>query len=67
MAYEQVIKTLKIQGKNKILLHPVDWISGLNHDDDYNDEKIRTKMKIKNIKMKSKTTNKLMKYKTKIV
>ena len=31
MASEQGIKTLKIQGENKVPLHPVDWISWVDY------------------------------------
>ena len=45
MAGEQGIKTLKLSGRNKIPLHPADWIAGVdyqgenqNDDEDTNDE-----------------------------
>ena len=36
MEYKQVIKTLKIQGYNKVQLYTNYWILGLDYDDDYN-------------------------------
>ena len=36
MEYKQVIKTLKIQGYNKVQLYTNYWIVGLDYDDDYN-------------------------------
>ena len=36
MEYKQVIKTLKIQGYNKVQLYTNYCIAGLDYDDDYN-------------------------------
>ena len=37
MASEQGIKPSKLQRNKKFPLHPVDWISGLDYDDEYNE------------------------------
>ena len=38
MASEQGIEKIKIQGNNKVPLHPVNCIAGSDYDYDYNDD-----------------------------
>ena len=35
---EQEIKTLKIKGKKKVPLYPIDWIAVVDYDEGYNDD-----------------------------
>ena len=38
MAYKQGIKSLKITSRNKVPLLPADWVAGVDHDKDIEDE-----------------------------
>jgi hypothetical protein len=38
MAAEQGIKSLKLQGRNKVNLFPADWIAGVDYEDNNDDD-----------------------------